>query len=98
MNRDLLIESVKIAIFEGKFKIVKARVRGGKIQRRVKVKDPSLAGKYKMVGGKLAKESPAEKMRRKRGAKKGAIKRKAKAARAMMARKKSLKKRAAAGI
>jgi hypothetical protein len=93
-----LLESVKLAILEGRIKIVKARVRGGKVQRRKKVKDPSLAGKYKMVGGKIAKESPAEKMRRKRGAKKGAIKRKAKAARALIARKKSLRKRAAIGL
>ena len=93
-----LLESVKLAILEGRIKIVKARVRGGKVQRRKKVKDPSLAGKYKMVGGKITKESPAEKMRRKRGAKKGVIKRKAKAARALIARKKSLRKRAAIGL
>jgi hypothetical protein len=93
-----LLESVKLAILEGRIKIVRARVRGGKVQRRKKVKDPSLAGKYKMVGGKLARETTAEKMKRKRGARKGAIKRKAKMARALMARKRSLKKRAAAGL
>ena len=93
-----LLESVKIAILEGRIKIVRARVRGGKVQRRKKVKDASLAGKYKLVGGKIARETPAEKMRRKRGARKGAIKRKAKAARALIARKRSLRKRAAIGL
>lgn len=93
-----LLESVKAAILEGRIKVVKARVRGGKVQRRKKVKDPSLAGKYKMVGGQLKKETAVEKMKRKRGAKKAVIKRKAKAARALMARKKSLKKRAALGL
>jgi hypothetical protein len=93
-----LLESVKIAILEGRIKVVRARVRGGKIQRRKKVKDPSLAGKYKLVGGKIARETSAEKMKRKRGARKGAIKRKAKAARALIARKRSLRKRAAIGL
>lgn len=93
-----LLESVKAAILEGRIKIVRARVRGGKVQRRKKVKDPSLAGKYKMVGGQLKKETAAEKMKRKRGAKKAVIKRKAKAARALMARKRSLRKRAAIGL
>ena len=93
-----LLESVKAAILEGRIKVVRARVRGGKVQRRKKIKDPSLAGKYKMVGGQLKKETAAEKMKRKRGAKKGAIKRKAKLARALMARKKSLRKRAAIGL
>lgn len=93
-----LLESVKAAILEGRIKIVRARVRGGKVQRRKKVKDPSLAGKFKLVGGQLKKETAAEKMKRKRGAKKGAIKRKAKAARALMARKRSLRKRAAIGL
>jgi hypothetical protein len=93
-----LLESVKAAILEGRIKVVRARVRGGKVQRRKKVKDPSLAGRYKMVGGKIARESSVERMKRKRGAKKGAIKRKAKAARALMARKRSLRKRAAIGL
>jgi hypothetical protein len=97
MSKELL-EAVKAAILEGRIKIVRARVRGGKIQRRKKVKDPSLDGKYKMLDGTIAREPSSERMKRKRGARHGAIKRKAKEARALIARKKSLRKRESIGL
>jgi hypothetical protein len=80
---------------EGSFRIVKARVRGGKIQRRRKI---STRPGYTFRGGKLVKMSSAERMKRKRGARKGKVKRKAKMARAMIKRKRSLRKRKSLGV
>lgn len=76
-------------------KVVKARVRGGKVQRRVKVATQS---GYTMRGGKVTRMSPAERRKRKMGARKAKLKRKAHLARALMARKRSLRKRAALGV
>lgn len=75
--------------------IVKARVRGGKIERRKKV---SGVEGYKIQDGKLKRMSPAERRRRKLGQKRGKIKRKAKMRQALMKRKRSLRKRASIGI
>lgn len=80
---------------EARTKIVKARVRRGKIQRRRIV---SNVEGYKLSDGKLKRMSPAERRRRKLGAKKGKIKRKAKLRQALMKRKRSLKKRSAIGL
>lgn len=80
---------------EARVKIVKARVRGGKIQRRKKV---SNVKGYTIRGGRLIKMSPAERMRRKRSARKAKVKRKAKMARALIKRKRSLRKRASLGL
>lgn len=76
-------------------KVVKARVRGGKVQRRVKVATQS---GYTMRGGKVTRMSPTERRKRKMGARKAKLKRKAHLARALMARKRSLRKRAALGV
>lgn len=75
--------------------IVKARVRGGKIERRKKV---SGVEGYKIQDGKLKRMSPAERRRRKLGQKRGKIKRKAKMRQALMKRKRSLRKRASIGL
>ena len=80
---------------EARIKILKARVRGGKIQRRKRVSD--VEG-YKIQGGKLKRMSPAERRRRKLGAKKGKIKRKSKMRQALMKRKRSLRKRSSIGL
>lgn len=86
---------VALALDEANFKVVKARVRGGKIQRKRKV---STRKGYTFRGGKLVRMSSAERLRRKRGARKGRTKRKAKMARAMMKRKRSLRKRKSLGV
>ncbi len=83
------------ALDEANFKIVKARIRGGKVQRRRKV---STRPGYTVRGGRLVRMSSAERIKRKRGARKGRIKRKASAARAMMKRKRSLRKRRSLGV
>jgi hypothetical protein len=80
---------------EARVKIVKARVRGGKIQRRKKV---SNVKGYTLRGGKLTRMSSSEKLKRKMGARKAKIKRKAKMARALIKRKRSLRKRASLGL
>jgi len=80
---------------QGRTKIIKARVRGGKVQRRRKV---SAVKGYTIRGGKLKRMSAAERLRRKRGARIGKIKRKAKMSRAIMKRKRSLRKRASLGL
>lgn len=87
--------AVSIALSEANFRIVKARVRGGKIQRKRKV---STRPGYTIRGGKLVRMSSAERMKRRRGARKGKTKRKAKLARSMMKRKRSLRKRKSLGV
>lgn len=80
---------------EGNIAIVRARVRGGKIQRKKKV---STRPGYTIRGGKLVHMSSQERMSREMGARKGKVKRKAKMARAIMARRRSLRKRASLGL
>ncbi len=80
---------------EARIKLVKARIRGGKIQRRKKVSNvPGMT----IRGGKLQRMSPAERGRRKMGARKAVRKRAPKMSRALMKRKRSLMKRRALGI
>lgn len=80
---------------QGRTNIVKARVRKGKIQRRKRV---SAVKGYTIRGGKLKRMSMQERIRRKRGQKRGKIKRRAKMARALMRRKRSMRKRAMIGL
>lgn len=80
---------------EARVKIVKARIRGGKIQRRKRVSNvPGMT----IRGGKLTRMSPAERRRRKMGQRRGKIKRKVKMNRAMMKRQRSIRKRKALGL
>lgn len=80
---------------EARIKIVKARIRGGKIQRRKKVSNvPGMT----IRSGKLQRMSAAERRRRKLGARKAVRKRAPKMNRALMKRKRSLMKRKALGI
>lgn len=80
---------------EARIKLIKARIRGGKIQRRKRVSNvPGMT----IRGGKLQRMSPAERRRRKMGQRRGKIKRKAKMNRAIMKRQRSLRKRKALGI
>ena len=80
---------------QGRTKVVKARVRGGKVQRRKRLSD--VKG-YTIRGGKLKRMTAQERLRRKRGQRVGKIKRKAKQARALMRRKRSLRRRASLGL
>lgn len=82
-------------ISEARINIVKARIRGGKIQRRKKVSN--VAG-MTMRGGKLTRMSPSERRRRKLGAKKAARKSRAKKSQMLRKRKMSLMKRSRLGL
>ena len=79
----------------GRKKIIRARVRGGKVQRRKVV---SAVKGYTIRGGKLVRMPPAERLRRKMAARRAKIKRRAKLARALIKRKRSLRKRASLGL
>jgi hypothetical protein len=97
----LVSETVRQIIAEanvqklGRKKLVRARVRGGKVQRRKVV---SAVKGYTIRGGKLTKMTSAERQKRKISQRKAKIKRKAKAARALIKRKRSLRKRASIGL
>ena len=82
-------------ISEARINIVKARIRGGKIQRRKKVSN--VAG-MTMRGGKLTRMSPSERRRRKLGAKRAARKARAKRPQMLRKRKLSLMKRQRLGL
>ena len=69
-------------------KKIKARVRGGKIQRNVKV---ATKPGHKIVDGKEVRMKASERLARKKGQKKGARKRKSGKAGMLRARKKSLR-------
>jgi hypothetical protein len=80
---------------EARVAIIKARIRGGKIQRRKKV---SLVPGMTLRGGTLTRMSPSERRRRKMGAKKAARKSKQKRSQMLRKRKLSLMKRQRLGI
>ena len=79
----------------GRIKVVRLRVRGGKVQRRKKV---SAVKGYTIRGGKLKRMSMSERMHRKRAQRRAKVKRRAKLARALIKRKRSLRKRKALGL
>lgn len=90
-----LLEQIENALVEARVKIVKARVRGGKVQRRVKV---AVGPGYTMRGGKPVKMKAAERLRRKIAQRKGARKRLATAARAKIKAMRSRRKRKSLGL
>jgi hypothetical protein len=79
----------------GRQKLVRVRVRGGKVQRRKKV---SAVQGYTFRGGKLTRMSTQERRHRKMAARKAKIKRRAKLKQALRKRKISLRKRHALGL
>jgi hypothetical protein len=79
----------------GRKKLIRARVRGGKVQRRKVV---SAVKGYTIRGGKLTRMTAAERLRRRISQRKGKMKRRAKMARALIKRKRSLRKRSTLGI
>ena len=97
----LISEAVREIIAEanvqrmGRKKLIRARVRGGKVQRRKVV---SAVKGYTIRGGKLKRMTSAERLRRRIAQRKGKIKRRAKLARALIKRKRSLRKRASLGL
>jgi hypothetical protein len=79
----------------GRTKIVRARIRGGKVQRRKKL---SAVKGYTIRGGKVTRMTSAERLKRKVSQRKAKIKRKAKMARALIKRKRSMRRRTSLGL
>ena len=79
----------------GRKKLIRARVRGGKVQRR---KVFSAVKGYTIRGGRMIRISPSERLKRKMGARRAKVKRRAKMARALIKRTRSLRKRASLGL
>jgi hypothetical protein len=76
-------------------KIIKFRIKNGKVQRRKKV---SNVPGFRMAGTRLVRMSATERRRRKLGARKAKIKRRTKNVQIMMKRKRSLQKRKRLGF
>lgn len=74
---------------------IRLRIRNGKVQRNVRV---SNVKGFTLRGGRMVRMSTMEKLHRRRGARKGKIKRRAKLARALLKRKRSLRRRHAMGL
>lgn len=88
-------EQVDEIIAEARIRIVKARIRNGKIQRRKKISN--IKG-FSFRGGQLQRLSVTERRNRRMGQRRGKIKRRAKMARTLMKRTRSLRKRKSLGI
>jgi hypothetical protein len=86
----------KAFLSEGpRIRIIRIRVRNGKVQRRKKV---SGVKGYAFRGGRLVRMTSAERMHRKQGARRAKVKRRSKMARTLMKRKRSLMKRHTLGL
>lgn len=83
MTEEKLLEAARV-------KIVKLRVRNGQVERRKRV---SNVPGFTLRGGKLTRMSPAERRRRKLGAKRAKIKKRAKMQQILRKRARSILKR-----
>jgi hypothetical protein len=79
----------------GRTKLVKVRIRGGKVQRRKKV---SGVKGYTMRGGRMIRMSAQERRNRKMAARRSKFKRRAKLGQALRKRKMSLRRRGSLGL
>ena len=79
----------------GRTKLIRVRIRGGKVQRRKKL---SAVKGYTTRGGKLVRMSPVERRNRKVAARRSKFKRRAKLRQALRKRKMSLRRRSAMGL
>lgn len=79
----------------GRLKLIRIRIRGGKVQRRKKI---SAVKGYTFRKGKLTRMSSLEKMHRRRGARRAKIKRRSEKARIRMRLRRSLRRRKALGL
>lgn len=83
MTEEELLEAARV-------KVVALRIRNGKVQRRKRV---SNVPGFTLRGGKLTRMSPTERRRRKLGAKRAKIKRRAKIQQIVRKRARSIKQR-----
>jgi len=78
-----------------RIKRVRIRIRGGKVQRNVKI---SNVKGFRLSHGKLVRMSASEKLHRKRGARRAKFKLKSKRARILMKRARSMRRRHSLGL
>ncbi len=83
MTKEQLLEAARV-------KVVALRIRNGQVQRRKRV---SNVPGFTLRGGKLTRMSPIERRRRKLGARKAKIKRRAKIQQIVRKRARSIKQR-----
>jgi hypothetical protein len=94
-------ESEKLGLTEanvqkmGRTKLIRVRIRGGKVQRRTKL---STVPGYTIRGGRLVRMSSQERRLRKMGARRAKIKMRSKKSQILRKRKISLRKRKAMGV
>ena len=79
----------------GRAKVIRVRVRGGKVQRRKKV---SAVKGYTFRGGRMVRMTSREMRNRRMGARRAKIKRRGKMSQILRKRKISLRKRRALGV
>ena len=79
----------------GRTKLVRVRIRNGKVQRRIK--KSSVAG-FTIRGGRLVRMSPLERRRRKLAARRSKFKRRAKLRQSLRKRALALRRRKALGL
>ncbi len=79
----------------GRMKLVRVRIRKGKVQRRKKV---SAVKGFTMRGGRMIRMSPMERRHRKMAARRSKFKRRAKLGQALRKRKMSLRRRNSMGL
>jgi hypothetical protein len=79
----------------GRTKLVRVRIRKGKVQRRSKM---SAVPGYTMRGGKMIRMSATERRNRKMAVRKSKFKRRAKLGQALRKRKQSLRRRSSMGL
>lgn len=79
----------------GRAKIIRIRFRGGKLQRRKKL---SAVKGYTIRGGKMIRMLPKERLKRKIAARRAKVKRRAKMARILIKRKRTMRRRKMLGV
>jgi hypothetical protein len=90
-----LEEGIRNVLKTGRTKVVRVRIRKGKIQRRKKL---SAVKGWTIRGGKLTRMSPLERRNRKMAARRSKFKRRAKLRQSIRKRSMSLRKRRAMGL
>jgi hypothetical protein len=90
-----LDEAIRNVTKMGRTKIIRVRVRKGKIQRRKKL---SAVKGYTLRGGRLVRMSAIERRHRKMGARRAKFKRRAKLSQSLRKRRMSLRKRHSLGL
>jgi hypothetical protein len=80
---------------QGRVKLIRVRIRGGKVQRRVK---KSAVKGFTLRGGKLKRITAMQKLKMSRVQKRAAVKRRAKKSVALQKRKRSIRKLRALGV